>query len=134
MDKTCTKCGECKPFTSYSKNKLGLDGKQPRCKSCLLDQQREYRKTNGYGAALKYKYGITLAEYHKTIKDQNNQCPLCDIIFDSAPTRNTKPVVDHNHSTGKVRAIICHPCNVSIGLIKENTETLNRMIKYLEAK
>ena len=44
----------------------------------------------------------------------------------------SKAVIDHCHNTGKVRGILCHNCNVSLGLIKDNTQILLNMISYLK--
>lgn len=130
--KICTKCNIAQPLTEYHKNKLGKDGRQPRCRSCLHEAQRQYRKTNGYGASIKYRYGITLEEYKQKLLEQNNQCKICSIIFESTLDRKSTPVIDHDHTTGKMRGIICHPCNVCLGLAKDNTDTLQKMIRYLE--
>lgn len=40
--------------------------------------------------------------------------------------------VDHNHNTGTVRGLLCHNCNSSLGLLKENVSILEKMIKYIE--
>lgn len=130
--KICTKCNKEQSLTEYHKNKQGKDGRQPRCRTCLHTAQREYRKSNGYGASIKYRYGITLDDYNRMLMEQQNKCVLCSIEFESIPGRLSKPVIDHNHSTGKVRALICHPCNVSLGLVKENPETLLKMVEYLK--
>lgn len=130
--KTCLKCLKEQPLSEYHKNKQGRDGRQPRCRTCLHQAQREYRKSNGYGSAIKYRYGITLTDYNNMLVSQNNKCLLCMIEFDSIPGRLSKPVIDHNHTTGKVRGLLCHPCNVALGLVKENRETLQRMIEYVE--
>lgn len=64
--------------------------------------------------------------------EQNHQCKICSIKFDSIPGRLSKPVIDHDHSTGKVRGLVCHPCNVCMGLAKDNVQTLQKMIEYLK--
>lgn len=42
-------------------------------------------------------------------------------------------VFDHDHETGKFRGWICPRCNMAIGLVKENTETLEAIIKYIKS-
>lgn len=41
--------------------------------------------------------------------------------------------VDHNHDTGKVRGLLCNPCNAAIGRFKDSTSMLRAAIRYLEA-
>ncbi len=40
--KTCSRCGEDKPFSSYYKMKAGLHGLEARCKDCVRVIKREY--------------------------------------------------------------------------------------------
>ena len=129
--KVCLKCEIEQPITEFHKNKQGRDGRQPRCRTCLHKQQREYRKSNGYGSQIKYKYGITLDEYKLLLQKQENKCVTCGTVFDVLPGRLYKPVIDHCHTTNKVRGILCHPCNVAIGLLKENLGTIQNIYKYL---
>ena len=71
------------------------------------------------------KYGITPEEYDRMYADQGGVCSICD-----EPMK--KPCIDHNHTTGQVRELLCHPCNVSIGLMKEDIRRFQKAISYLE--
>jgi len=128
--KTCTTCKIEQPITNFNVHKLCKDGFNTKCRACRTLKQQHNRKTNGYNAQIKYKYGITYKEFLTKIDEQGNTCILCGVEFN--PTeRTTAPCIDHDHTTGKVRGILCHPCNVALGLIKENTRTLRKMIIYL---
>jgi hypothetical protein len=70
------------------------------------------------------KYKITPEQVLELYKETN--CNICNKEL------NGKNCIDHNHTTGKVRAVLCHNCNVIIGLAKENTKILNNIIKYLK--
>lgn len=89
------------------------------------------RNRNSY---LKRIYGITSVEYEKIAEDQNHNCAICNKketkqnIFGN-PKRLA---VDHCHSTGKVRGLLCFHCNSSIGKFKEDIETLENAINYLK--
>lgn len=58
--------------------------------------------------ALLAKYGITLKQWAAMLKKQGGVCPIC-----GKKQTDTKQTfhVDHNHKTGKIRAIICGYCN-----------------------
>lgn len=77
---------------------------------------------------LRGKFGITLAEYNDMLEKQDGLCAIC-----GQPPRGQRRLgVDHCHETGKVRQLLCHPCNSGMGLLGDNIETLQRAIAYLE--
>lgn len=83
---------------------------------------------------LKKNFGITLEEYNAMFALQNGRCAICDTeqkIKDKHGNLR-RFAVDHDHKTGKVRQLLCGPCNMSIGLVKENVKTLNKMIDYIK--
>lgn len=73
---------------------------------------------------LKNLYGLTREEYDLKLEEQNYKCEIC--------SKEEKLHVDHCHTTGKARGLICKNCNNSLGLIKENIETLEMMIEYIK--
>jgi len=73
---------------------------------------------------LAQKYGITIEDFFNLLESQDGKCPLC-------LEELKEPHVDHDHSTGKVRALLCGNCNRGLGMFKENTEVLKRVIEYL---
>jgi hypothetical protein len=82
------------------------------------DNQRQIRRR----AHLKSSYGITPAEYDFIFQAQKNVCGICE-----TPNPGSKKGwhIDHCHSTGKVRGILCTNCNLMIGHAKDD---LNRMV------
>ncbi|QIG70616.1 putative recombination endonuclease VII protein [Rhizobium phage RHph_I1_18] len=77
---------------------------------------------------LRSKYGITLDQYNEMFEKQNGCCYICNKHDDEQYYRLS---VDHNHDTGKVRKLLCSACNKSLGLLKEDVSTLERMINYI---
>jgi len=60
--------------------------------------------------------------------DQNNTCAICDVKhFDTK-----KLHVDHCHSTGKVRGLLCSNCNNGMGKLGDSIERLELVINYLK--
>ena len=59
---------------------------------------------------IKNSYGLTAEEYENMVVQQDNKCVICDT--------DSKLVIDHCHTTGKVRGLLCHKCNVSIGYVE----------------
>lgn len=76
---------------------------------------------------IKSVYGLTLEEYYNKIEEQNNRCAICGREF-----KNSKDTyIDHNHTTGEIRGLLCSKCNPAIGLLSENQRILYNAIVYL---
>jgi hypothetical protein len=82
---------------------------------------------------LKYKYGITEAQYNEMLESQGNKCAICK----SSETKDKKRhrfMVDHCHSTGVVRGLLCSSCNKAIGLLHDSPDILQSAISYLQKR
>jgi DNA-directed RNA polymerase subunit RPC12/RpoP len=91
------------------------------CRLKHVDSTRRYHN--------KYCYNLTLEQIKDILISQNNRCAICGTqLSEEGKNRH----VDHDHSTDKVRGILCRGCNSGIGFLKENTTILNNAIKYLE--
>lgn len=82
---------------------------------------------------LKLRYGITLSQYAKMYDDQGGVCAICkqpekDV---DGKGRVKALAVDHDHVTGKVRALLCHSCNTGLGKFRDDTSLLALAIAYL---
>jgi hypothetical protein len=130
-DIICNVCGENKSIRLFYKN-------HKRCKSCFIKhQQKDYTPEKGREKNLRHFYGITVAEYNALLEKQGNKCAICETT-DPGGRKSGRGgganifVVDHCHDTNKVRGILCHRCNRSIGVIGENVGTLHSMVEYLQ--
>lgn len=86
-----------------------------------------YRTNN-----LKHLYGITLENYERLYNRQEGHCAICDKWF---PQFGKKGLgVDHDHTTGKIRGLLCNRCNMGIGCLADNIEILLRAIAYITKK
>ena len=85
-------------------------------------------------AHLKNTYGLSVEEFNALIIEQNNRCAIC-FKEETATDKNgkLKPLcVDHCHTTGKIRALLCNSCNCMLGFSKDDTATLFAAIQYLK--
>jgi hypothetical protein len=71
------------------------------------------------------KYKISLEDYDQMVLNQNGLCLICERV----PKKRL--VVDHCHKTGKVRGLLCDPCNVALGFLEDDVTLLAKAIKYL---
>lgn len=82
---------------------------------------------------MKTTYGLSADDYHAMLMAQGNKCAICARSFGDDPrSRKDLPHVDHSHSTGRVRALLCVRCNQGIGLLREDADLLRSAITYLE--
>lgn len=82
---------------------------------------------------LRKKYDLTLEEYDEIFKEQKGLCAICNSEgFAIARNQRQMIVIDHCHSSGKVRGLLCHNCNRALGLFQDNVENLKNAIRYLE--
>lgn len=83
---------------------------------------------------LKSKYNLTYHEYRDMYKRQDGKCQTCFTIISINAKQGgyDTACVDHCHSTGKIRGLLCNHCNRAIGLLKESVETMNNIINYLK--
>ncbi len=80
-------------------------------------------------------YGITEDEYEQMKKDQGFRCALCGgegFVMDNGRNTHEKLVVDHDHTTGITRELLCHNCNRGLGLFKEDPAILRKAAAYIE--
>lgn len=76
---------------------------------------------------LKINYGITLEDYDRILAEQGGLCALCKT---DDPGRAYFSV-DHDHITLVVRGLLCHNCNVGLGMFKDNVDALRAAVGYL---
>jgi hypothetical protein len=86
-----------------------------------------HTKMRGY--ARKYKYGLTEEAWIALFESQECCCAIC-----KSPSPGTKKdwATDHDHVTKKVRGILCHHCNLMIGMSKDHPDILAAGSEYLK--
>jgi hypothetical protein len=139
--KICTKCKIEKPFELFHKHPTTKLGVTSACKECMYKTLKDFRKTSeGKEKAkeyrrkslLKSRYGITAEEYDALLEKQNGKCAICGSSNGGGRGLNSRLAVDHNHSTGEVRGLLCSMCNQGIGMFKDNPEILEIASSYLK--
>jgi Recombination endonuclease VII len=156
--KKCAKCRKNKAINLFSVCRRNRDGRLYVCKKCInksrdkevsrayyrlhnerikqyyqvnkgkiAKKQKDRRRKDPYAfldIRLRSWYGISRKQFDALRKKQNYKCKIC---------RKFRPLcVDHDHSTGKVRALLCSRCNQGLGFFKENTFSLKNAIRYLQ--
>jgi hypothetical protein len=146
-DILCTHCRETKPVVEFYPSTLRTSTRW--CKACCNEATRswELRNRDKVRARIRRsytkhrekrlearkwnhmlaKYGLDKSQYVVLLAHQEHRCAVCD----GPLIGKTKVCVDHNHSTGKVRGLLCDGCNRGIGLLKDNPVVLGRAAQYV---
>jgi len=127
-------CGETKYATEFYVRDKKTGRRHSACKECDKKRVKARHQANPERTKnndLKRLYGITLNEYNQMLTEQNNQCAVCHTTDPGG--KHGKFMVDHCHTTGKVRGLLCKRCNIALGEVGDNISTLQKMIEYLAA-
>lgn len=121
--KPCPVCGADLP----DDRKAGSVYCSPECKKKEMDARWRARSP-GYNR--QYLYGVTPDQTAAMLAAQANRCAICGT---EAGIGKNGLHLDHDHTTGKVRALLCGPCNNGLGLFKDDPARLRAAAAYLEA-
>ena len=80
------------------------------------------------------QYGLTYETYQQMVKAQNNLCAICgqpESTIEKRSGQRRRLCVDHNHDTGKTRALLCRACNMALGYLN-SVAKLSSAIDYLK--
>jgi hypothetical protein len=133
MTKICSSCSLEKPTTAFGKNAALKDKLMSSCKDCVNARGRAAYNSD---LARKHKhlkrYGLTLDEVVAMAEKQNYLCLICEkqcafLVNNGANAFH----VDHCHTTGRIRGLICATCNRGLGLFYDNPELLRKAADYL---
>lgn len=129
--KKCNICQEEKPLTEFYKEAKMPDGHRKSCKTCKNKTTAEWRKKNKdrYNKYMRqknkqhyfkyrlYRYDLTVGQHAEMVKAQNNKCAICNC----EQTGKRPLAVDHCHTTGTVRGLLCYNCNRGMHYIDDAT-------------
>lgn len=140
----CQKCGKAAPPEGFPVTRQNNPGK--RCVTCVAKDKRYFSKhkdkirarqkiyyqtpqakelwAKNNKTKVEKLYGLFPGQKEILYASQDGKCAICQKYF---------PVlaVDHDHETGKIRSLLCKPCNLGLGNFKENQDSLRKAIDYL---
>ena len=87
---------------------------QKRYADNSVEKRREY--------ARHYRYGLTKVQFEEMLRMQNNSCAICKNTFTKTPH------TDHCHTSGRVRGLLCGPCNTGLGVYEKKSTLFKRYL------
>ncbi len=123
-------CGTCRQFRDESEFGHDPTRNQPKrtCRPCALEGQQRYIAKNREKVNLRKrlaKRGLSPEAYEVLIEEQDGKCAIC--------RRERKLDIDHCHTKGHVRALLCGPCNRALGFMDDDPALLRAGATYLES-
>lgn len=155
--KTCCRCKVSKEESEFVIDRRTPDGKTGACKECrknyqqiwyynnldkvkaAFERDKPYRKEYYSRPKIKLRhnlsrikrdFGLESDEYLKMVEDHQGNCAICGNKETSSRSENLS--VDHCHTTGKVRGLLCSKCNRGLGLFLDDLNLLELAINYLK--
>lgn len=129
VEKPCAKCERIRPLTEFHSNTQQATGRHSYCVECIQERNRihgvTYRERYVYS---KFKLAPDL--YRELYEKQNHCCAICKKPEDYGSKRLA---VDHCHTTGVVRGLLCMGCNTAIGMMQDRPKRLLAAALYLLA-
>lgn len=101
----------------------------PRCATHHRAHVKAY-KQRSHELMVTKNYGIQPGEYDIRYKAQGGTCAICQ----TATGSSKRLAVDHNHTTGSVRGLLCGPCNRFVGRLRDSPDAFLRAHKYLRGE
>lgn len=133
----CNNCNIEQSIDQFGPYKLrGKVVRRGKCNKCRREESRkryaenphiqERMKKNARDHRIRKVYGLESEDVEQMISNQDNKCAICKVEFSKLPN------IDHCHTTGKVRGILCWQCNTGLGQFKDDPIRLRNAAKYLE--
>lgn len=153
--KICTSCKESKNLKEFNRDRKRKDGLSIYCRLCgsvkakawvaankekhkaacakWYANNKEARYRTWTKHHYKKNYGISYEDFVELLNKQKGLCAICsDVLVLMGDKSNTKAVMDHCHTTGKIRQVLCSRCNWGLGKFKDSAKLLRLAAAYLE--
>lgn len=132
--KWCPSCGYALARPGFGPDSRTRDGLEGCCKQCK-GRQASSRRIRGYRvdprrdrlSKIKARYGINEADWDRMVVEQGGRCAICEVATGAL-------VVDHCHDSGRVRGLLCAPCNKGLGHFADDADKMVAAVAYLLTK
>ena len=119
-----TKAPTCHPDRKYHAKGL--------CRPCYTQAKGYYTTQKRRNTHLRDTYGIDQEAFDWLLDTQKGLCAICEeLLALEGPNRSKRACIDHDHVTNKVRGILCHECNLAVGLLQDNPTRMVSAANYV---
>lgn len=143
-DLLCTRCEEVKPVVDFYPHASTARGYQYWCRTCCQEVRTERAKIPEDSNSIRRRklreaYGMTMADYDAMFDAQEGRCAICGTQKEpwepgwGVEGRGRCLVVDHCHTDGRIRGLLCGNCNHGLGKFKDDIAHLLAAAEYLRS-
>jgi len=129
----CWKCKKILPDYLFGDKKKK---KSNHCLDCGVKMGSEIeesvRRLRNIKSTLKFQFGITPEDRVAMMDKQKGCCAICGDSLINPKFNKADLHIDHDHTTGKTRGLLCGKCNTALGSFRDSRENLIKAIQYLE--
>ena len=139
----CKYCKDVRPHDPYWLTEKGRAAGRaryiqrtstPEGKAKLHESNKRYKQSEkgkhvAWARYLMRTYKMTVQVYEQMFQEQGGCCAVCGV----KPDTRIRFHVDHDHTSHKIRGILCGKCNQAIGLLKEDPILFDRAKEYLRS-
>lgn len=123
--KYCLKCKQELPLNKFSTRVSRYDFVNDSCEGCMKEYRTKIGVEGGRARYIRSTYGLSWEDYTNLFIKQQGKCGICNKdIFLAAGDVNQTAHVDHNHTNGKVRGLLCGNCNKGIGYLNDDVKVM----------
>jgi len=142
---SCKDCVKARASMYQKNNRAKINAKRQKNRVYVYnpEKSKEYAKRHRekYKEAFIYtdrakvhnKYKVSEEFIRDLMDEQGGCCSICGCSLVN-PDSNKNYCIDHDHTTGIVRGLLCSSCNCGIGFLKDDINLLHNAIRYLENK
>jgi hypothetical protein len=127
VTKTCSRCKTVRPLEEFSPHKKARDKRNSWCKPCfrVYNRTRKARRTQREIRAegLRHWHKLSIEQYEEMADLQGGRCAACG--------SDSELHVDHDHASGRVRGLLCGPCNRGLGMLREDAGRILGLLRYV---
>ena len=135
-EKLCSKCKQIKSYDDFSVSARNRSGRMSDCKSCRnAHRKATHDPLRARGYNLRRNYQLTNEQYEAMVESQHRACAICGTHESLLLPHKSQPGylhVDHDHTTGVVRGLLCNPCNTALGNVREDPLIVHALLAYLQ--
>ena len=127
----CARCEQTKTRKDFSMDRSKKTGVCSYCKICSAEKasKKYYDTKQNPEIQLLQNFGITMDQKQKLLEFQGSVCAVCGA---DTPQSRQPWSLDHCHATREIRGVLCHFCNIGLGVARDNKQVLLAMIEYLD--
>lgn len=131
-------CLQCAKFTDEELKERAYQlhrEKQKKQYASDFDYWIKHRFFGFRTAVRAHGHDVQFEDFDRRIRDATKTCPICNVEMERTGGHTTSArtaCLDHNHTTGQLRQVICARCNRVLGIVEENIALLDSLKAYLQ--